>query len=881
MAGRVSIITELLGIDTVARGLEKLVDNLKEIGKTGEGGGAGKVASLTGALGEMALGFAKGAVSVLTFKKGLEETVKVVEESLDRYAEMERITLRMDAVWKATGGSAGVLVGQVAQLSEEIARNSFVTQEQVLQAATSLATFRSIHGEVFKEVLEVSTDVSAALGRDFQSTVFLTGRAIEALNVGQVQGLSRSFRFLSPAIIQNVENLAKMGDRAGAVKALIDGLKASTGGAAAGEHSGLAGAMDSVNKAWEDFEITLGKFITSSTPVESAIHGIGQALQGLKEDLTHIMAPGSNAALQGPLEDAQAKLDKFTKQRGQQQGERQTALSDAALDQLIAKYKLQIQQINQVIELNNRLSAAHEKTAGALARQTDVEAQDSALTAANTKAQVERYQELDKARASTMPPAVQAEKDFNDAKALASDLLAKNIIQLPEYEARVKAAAQAHTEAVQAITQHDRALAGLDLKIQEAKTDLQAQADAAAVSDRQMAITAQLLEYENEERQKSGVLSAERIKQLEAEAAATVDLNAAAQANAAIRGGDTEIKNLQAQVAAQNQSNYARRQTVAMQQAEAKILALKLPLDSQAAQALRDQAAAQFQLNNGLDEAARNTNVNRNIAMLERQIGAVGMLDEQSQEYVLTLEMINEAEDINGTLSDEKIKSIEQQAAAISHLQTVLSRASDRERAQIAGTQQAISQLNSSLGEMGDAMIDAFANNQDPVDALLSSLKDIAVQFAKMILQLGVINPLMNKLFGGTQGYGQQPTLDIGGIFTKALTSIFGGGGGGGSFGGVPSGFKMAGGGDMMVNRPTLFLAGEAGPERATFTPLRSGRGGGGMQVYIDARGADAVALARLQQTVERLDGTFDRRVVGTVVGTRRQGGINSDRLRR
>src|SRR6185295_7729012 len=232
MAGRVSIITELLGIDTVARGLEHLVDSLKEVGKQGESGS--KVESITGALSEMALGFAKGAVAGLTFKKVLQETEKVIEESLDRYAEMERITLRMDAVWKATGGSAGILTGEVTKLSEEIAHNSFVTQEQVLQAATSLATFRSIHGEVFKEVLEVSNDVSAALGRDFQSTVFLTGRAIEALNVGQVQGLSRSFRFLSPAIIQNVENLAKMGDRAGAVKALIDGLKASTGGAAAG-----------------------------------------------------------------------------------------------------------------------------------------------------------------------------------------------------------------------------------------------------------------------------------------------------------------------------------------------------------------------------------------------------------------------------------------------------------------------------------------------------------------------------------------------------------------------------------------------------------------------------------------------------------------------
>jgi hypothetical protein len=33
---------------------------------------------------------------------------------------------------------------------------------------------------------------------------------------------------------------------------------------------------------------------------------------------------------------------------------------------------------------------------------------------------------------------------------------------------------------------------------------------------------------------------------------------------------------------------------------------------------------------------------------------------------------------------------------------------------------------------------------------------------------------------------------------------------------------RQAGGGDWLVTRPTLFMAGEAGPERATFTPQRA-----------------------------------------------------------
>lgn len=50
----------------------------------------------------------------------------------------------------------------------------------------------------------------------------------------------------------------------------------------------------------------------------------------------------------------------------------------------------------------------------------------------------------------------------------------------------------------------------------------------------------------------------------------------------------------------------------------------------------------------------------------------------------------------------------------------------------------------------------------------------------------------------------------------------------GGGSGGAGNGGPQAHGGDYRVDKPTWFMAGEAGPERATFTPLRGGGGGGG-----------------------------------------------------
>jgi hypothetical protein len=68
-----------------------------------------------------------------------------------------------------------------------------------------------------------------------------------------------------------------------------------------------------------------------------------------------------------------------------------------------------------------------------------------------------------------------------------------------------------------------------------------------------------------------------------------------------------------------------------------------------------------------------------------------------------------------------------------------------------------------------------------------------------------------------------------------------------------------AAGGDDIVTRPTLFLAGESGPERATFTPLTgsnaaggAGGGAGGNTIYLTVNGAgnpEAVA----QRVIDKL----------------------------
>lgn len=85
-------------------------------------------------------------------------------------------------------------------------------------------------------------------------------------------------------------------------------------------------------------------------------------------------------------------------------------------------------------------------------------------------------------------------------------------------------------------------------------------------------------------------------------------------------------------------------------------------------------------------------------------------------------------------------------------------------------------------------------------------------------------------------------------------------GGVGNFLGGIGSavfGGGQATGGDYMVTRPTLFLAGEAGPERATFSPMGSSGGGGGAQVI------QLVVSGRVLAEVVADQFAADRRVAG------------------
>lgn len=174
----------------------------------------------------------------------------------------------------------------------------------------------------------------------------------------------------------------------------------------------------------------------------------------------------------------------------------------------------------------------------------------------------------------------------------------------------------------------------------------------------------------------------------------------------------------------------------------------------------------------------------------------------------------------------------------------------------VAAVATQVKQLNSQLADTSRTTSDVdklFENAAVKAIRNFKNLRGVVSELAADLLRMGA-RSLTSSLGLGTGGGGDS----LSGIAVDVVRGMFGGG-------------RAAGGG---VNAGTSYMVGEDGPE--LFTPGQSGgitpngalRGGGG-NVYnnfvIDARGADAAGMARLEARIAAMDGSLERRAVNAV----------------
>lgn len=230
------------------------------------------------------------------------------------------------------------------------------------------------------------------------------------------------------------------------------------------------------------------------------------------------------------------------------------------------------------------------------------------------------------------------------------------------------------------------------------------------------------------------------------------------------------------------------------------------------------------------------------------EVNARLQIQEERIQNAIRTGAISELDSMQQT-SDARQNSVAQQQVIITNLQRIAAESANPAlKLQAEQAASALEKLRSEADLVGQklntifvtAAGDEFANFINKTKTAKQAFADFATSVTQQINRM-VSEALAKKLFNAL-GFGGDSTGagGIGGLFSKLLGGSSAGAGasnmafGGTTFaeafaGGV---IPMAGGGDFMVNRPTLFLAGEAGPERASFSGANNQSEGGSIIVH-------------------------------------------------
>lgn len=236
-------------------------------GLTGNLGPLGSALSAIGPYG-LAAGAALGAVA-LGLLKGIEAA-----------AEAEQSFMRLEAVLRATGHSSGLTAQEIAATAEALEKSTLATSDQVQNAATVLATFRTVAGDTFTRTLTLAQDMTAAFGGDLQSNVAALGKALED-PVNGLGKLQKSYRLLTESQRENIQTLIDTGQQAEAQKIILDALEKKIGGTGKAETSGLAGATNRLSDAWGNLLKGIAQTETVSTAAKSSLSGLATVIESL------------------------------------------------------------------------------------------------------------------------------------------------------------------------------------------------------------------------------------------------------------------------------------------------------------------------------------------------------------------------------------------------------------------------------------------------------------------------------------------------------------------------------------------------------------------------------------------------------------------------
>jgi len=235
-----------------------------------QGAGSGISKWLTGL--QAAIPAVIGAAIVAGFKKGV-----------DAAAEQETALTSLSAVYRATGGSIGMTIGELAALASHLSKVTGLEDEQVMQAEALAMTYGILGRDDVPRVMTVAADMATLFGGDLSGAT----RTLMQCLAGGEEGMTRLRRagiVLTEAELAQAKAFYEAGDAAGAYDVILGAIEGRVGGAAAAQLDTYAGSVRAMGVAWGEVWEAVGGVEIQGKPLiqwmTEAIQGATQLVEG-------------------------------------------------------------------------------------------------------------------------------------------------------------------------------------------------------------------------------------------------------------------------------------------------------------------------------------------------------------------------------------------------------------------------------------------------------------------------------------------------------------------------------------------------------------------------------------------------------------------------
>jgi hypothetical protein len=206
----------------------------------------GGLEAMSGRLGAVGSGLARLGPVGLAAGAALAGIGIAVGRSVEEAAKADQSYRRLEAVLKATGFASGLTAKEIAAFADGIEASTLATAEGVQDAASILATFRSVSGETFTRALTLAQDMAAVFGQDLSSAATQLGKALED-PIDGLTALRRVGISFSDSQKELIKTLVETGQTADAQRVILDALAQQVGGAGAAK-ARLTQARDELSR---------------------------------------------------------------------------------------------------------------------------------------------------------------------------------------------------------------------------------------------------------------------------------------------------------------------------------------------------------------------------------------------------------------------------------------------------------------------------------------------------------------------------------------------------------------------------------------------------------------------------------------------------------